>query len=236
MQRQPDMPAGALGRPLPGVAVLDPETGLPVPDAVFDDAGRLTNGDEAIGELVNTTGPGAFAGYYGDPDAEAERMRGGMYWSGDLAYRDTDGWVYFAGRTADWMRVDGENLAAAPLERIWLRHPAVAQAAVYAVPDPGQLGIGDQLVAALLTDRPLDADEVARFLDEQPDLPTKGRPRWIRLLADLDELPRTATTKVLKRELAAQGAVAGRGRLLEREERGTAYADITDLAEVLDQV
>ena len=236
VQRQPDMPAGALGRPLPGVAVLDPETGLPVPDAVFDDAGRLTNGDEAIGELVNTTGPGAFAGYYGDPDAEAERMRGGMYWSGDLAYRDTDGWVYFAGRTADWMRVDGENLAAAPLERIWLRHPAVAQAAVYAVPDPGQLGIGDQLVAALLTDRPLDADEVARFLDEQPDLPTKGRPRWIRLLADLDELPRTATTKVLKRELAAQGAVAGRGRLLEREERGTAYADITDLAEVLDQV
>ena len=41
-----------------------------------------------------------------------------MYWSGDLAYRDADGWIYFAGRTADWMRVDGENLAAAPIERI----------------------------------------------------------------------------------------------------------------------
>jgi fatty-acyl-CoA synthase len=218
------------------VAVLDPETGEPVPDAEFDGAGRLTNGDVAIGELVNTTGAGAFAGYYGDPDAEAERMRGGMYWSGDLAYRDAEGWVYFAGRTADWMRVDGENLAAAPLERIWLRHPAVAQAAVYAVPDPGPLGVGDQVVAALLTERPLAADEVARFLDEQADLPTKGRPRWVRLLADLDELPRTATTKVLKRELAAQGPVAGRGRLLEREERGTAYVDVTDLGEVLDQV
>ena len=236
VQRQPGMPAGALGRPLPGVAVLDPETGEPVPDAEFDGAGRLTNGDVAIGELVNTTGAGAFAGYYGDPDAEAERMRGGMYWSGDLAYRDAEGWVYFAGRTADWMRVDGENLAAAPLERIWLRHPAVAQAAVYAVPDPGPLGVGDQVVAALLTERPLAADEVARFLDEQADLPTKGRPRWVRLLADLDELPRTATTKVLKRELAAQGPVAGRGRLLEREERGTAYVDVTDLGEVLDQV
>ena len=239
VQRQPDMPAGALGRPLPGVAVLDPETGEPVPDAVFDDAGRLANGDVAIGELVNTTGAGAFAGYYGDPDAEAERMRDGMYWSGDLAYRDADGWVHFAGRTADWMRVDGENLAAAPLERIWLRHPAVAQAAVYAVPDPGPLGVGDQVVAALLTDRPLDADEVGRFLDDQADLPTKGRPRWVRLLADLDELPRTATTKVVKRELAAQGPVAGRGRLLERDERGTTYVDVTDVtdvAEVLDQV
>ena len=78
-----------------------------------------------------------------------------------------------------------------------------------------------------------------RFLDAQPDLPTKGRPRWVRLLADLDELPRTATTKVVKRELAAQGPVAGRGRLLERDERGTAYADVTevtDVAEVLDQV
>mgnify|MGYP000442211571 CR=1 FL=1 len=61
----------------------------------------------------------------------------------------------------------------------------------------------------------------------------------VRLLADLDELPRTATTKVVKRELAAQGPVAGRGRLLERDERGTAYADVTevtDVAEVLDQV
>jgi fatty-acyl-CoA synthase len=225
VQRQPDMPAGSLGRSLPGVAVLH-EDGTPTADAVLDADGRLLNADQAIGQLVNTTGAGAFAGYYGDPAAEAERMRGGMYWSGDLAYRDADGWVYFAGRSADWLRVDGENLAAAPLERIWLRHPDVEQAAVYAVPDPGPLGVGDQVVAALLTSRPLTAADVEAFLDAQADLPTKGRPRWVRLLADLDELPRTATTKVLKRELAAQGPVAGRGRLLERAERGTGYTEI----------
>ena len=62
-------------------------------------------------------------------------MRHGMYWSGDLAYRDADGWVYLAGRTADWMRVDGENLAAAPIERILERLQQVGQVAVYAVPD-----------------------------------------------------------------------------------------------------
>ncbi len=227
VQRRPDMPPGALGWPLPGVAVLH-DDGSPVADAVFDADGRLLNAEKAIGQLVNTTGAGAFAGYYDDPAAEAERMRGGMYWSGDLAYRDADGWVYFAGRTADWLRVDGENLAAAPLERIWLRHPAVEQAAVYAVADPGPMGVGDQVVAALVTSRPLSAEEVGAFLDSQGDLPTKGRPRWVRLLADLDELPRTATTKVLKRDLAAQGPVAGRGRLLERDERGTTYVEVLD--------
>ncbi|MBF4162063.1 long-chain-fatty-acid--CoA ligase [Nocardioides acrostichi] len=231
VQRLPDMPAGSLGRPLPGIKVLDPETGIEVPDARIDAAGRVLNPDEATGELVNTEGAGAFAGYYNDPDAEAERMRDGMYWSGDLAYRDADGWVYFAGRSADWMRVDGENLAAAPLERIWLRHPRVQQVAVYAVPDPGPHGVGDQVMAALLLDGdpgdPGDPGDLSSFLDAQRDLPTKGRPRWIRLLADLDELPRTATTKILKRDLIAQGVTPGRGRLLEREERGTDYETTT---------
>ena len=96
---------------------------------------------------MNTAGTGQFAGYYNDEAATAERMRGGMYWSGDLAYRDEAGFVYYAGRTADWLRVDGENLAASPIERILVRHPSIAEAAVYAVPDPSS---GDQLVAALV--------------------------------------------------------------------------------------
>ena len=96
---------------------------------------------------MNTTGGGAFGGYYNDPDATNERMRHGMYWSGDLAYRDAEGWIYLAGRTADWMRVDGENMAAAPIERILLRLPRLNQVAVYAVPDPS---VGDQVMAALV--------------------------------------------------------------------------------------
>ncbi len=110
----------------------------------------MTNLDEATGELVNTAGTGQFAGYYHDEAATSERMRDGMYWSGDLAYRDAAGFVYYAGRTADWLRVDGENIAAAPVERILLRCPAVSEAAVYAVPDPSS---GDQLVAALVLRR-----------------------------------------------------------------------------------
>jgi fatty-acyl-CoA synthase len=214
-------PAGSLGQPFPDVAVLDPATGEECPRATYDEDGRVTNLDECVGELVNTQGTGQFAGYYNDDEATAERMRGGMYWSGDLAYRDADGWVYYAGRTADWLRVDGENLAAAPVERILLRHPAVSEAAVYAVPDPRA---GDQLVAALVTTSEISPAEWETFLAAQPDLGTKAWPRHVRVL---DALPRTATNKVLKRELQAQGLSGGgdrSGPTWTREERGTAYA------------
>lgn len=80
--------------------------------------------DEATGELVNVTGPGTFAGYYKNPEADAERMRNGQYWSGDLAYTDVDGYVYFAGRSSGWLRVDGENIGAAPIERSLVGYPA----------------------------------------------------------------------------------------------------------------
>lgn len=216
VQRRPGMPAGSLGMPLDGIKVLT-AAGEETPDAELDAAGRLVNADAAIGELVNTTGRGAFAGYYGDEAAEADRMRGGMYWSGDLAYRDADGWVYFAGRTADWLRVDGENLAAAPIERVLLRHPAVAEAAVYAVPDPK---VGDQVAAALTLRGSLDPAGLEAFLAEQTDLSDKAWPRYVRVV---DDLPRTATNKVLKRALSAEGVPAP-GTAWVRAERGTSYS------------
>ena len=137
-------------------------------------------------------------------------MRGGMYWSGDLAYRDADGFVYFAGRTADWLRVDGENLAAAPIERILLRHPAVDEAAVYAVPGPVGRRPGDG-GARRARARSSPADLEA-FLAAQPDLSRKGWPAYVRVV---DTLPRTATNKVLKRELAGRGPGRRRRRAVD---------------------
>jgi fatty-acyl-CoA synthase len=154
-----------------------------------------------VGELVNTSGPGRFEGYYNDVAAEAERMAGGVYHSGDLAYRDDAGYAYFAGRLGDWMRVDGENLGAAPIERVLLRHPHVTEAAVYPVPDPI---VGDQVMAALVLapGTEFDDEKFRAFLAEQPDLGPKQWPSYVRISA---ELPRTVTFKVLKRQLAAQG-------------------------------
>lgn len=217
--REPGTPPGSIGRGADGVAIYDPETVTECALATFDEHGALINAAQAVGELVNTQGAGYFSGYYNDRAANEERMRHGMYWSGDLAYRDADGWIYLAGRTADWMRVDGENLAAAPIERILQRLPAVNRVAVYAVPDEQ---VGDQVMAALVLqdDASLSPDELEEFLAAQPDLSPKAWPRFVRIAPDL---PSTATNKVLKRELAAQGATAGDGVLWTRAARGTSY-------------
>ena len=197
VQRTPDMPAGALGRGGDGMAVLDPETGEESTPARFDAEGRLLNPDEAIGELVNRLGASGFEGYWNNDEANRARLRDGMYWTGDLVYCDEQGFLYFAGRDFDWLRVDGENFAAAPVERILARHDDVVLAAVYAVPDPA---VGDQVMAALQLrdDAAFDPDAFGRFLAEQTDLGTKWAPRFVRVAATL---PVTETSKVLKRVL-----------------------------------
>jgi fatty-acyl-CoA synthase len=197
VSRTPDMPPGALGRGGEGVTVLDPETGEETPPARFDADGRLLNPDEAIGELVNRLGAAGFEGYWKNDDANSARVHDGIYWTGDLAYRDEQGFIFFAGRDYDWLRVDGENFAAAPLERILARHPDVVLAAVYAVPDPD---VGDRVMAALQL-RPgteFHPDGFAAFLAAQPDLGTKWTPRFVRIA---ETLPVTETSKVLKRVL-----------------------------------
>src|SRR5690606_38907108 len=197
LNRVPGTPPGSLCVAEPGTVVMNPETLRECPPARFDEHGALLNADEAIGEIVDTMGAAKFEGYYNNPEATAKRVRNGWTWSGDLAYRDADGYWYFAGRTDDWLRVDGENIAAAPVERLLARYEPFADVAVYAVPDEH---VGDQLMAAvtLAPDRAFDPASFMAFLKAQPDLGTKWTPRYIRLTR---ELPRTPTNKVLKRAL-----------------------------------
>ncbi|HTZ09815.1 MAG TPA: AMP-binding protein [Acidimicrobiales bacterium] len=198
-----DTPPGALGRPAPGddVVVLDPDTGAECPPARFDAAGALCNAGEAIGEIVNRSGGGRFEGYYKNPEADHQRVHDGAYYTGDLGYRDAEGFFYFAGRGGDWLRVDSENFAAAPVERIVERHPDVAAAAVYAVADPRS---GDEVMAAveLRPGAAFDPAGFAAFLEAQPDLGTKWAPRFVRLSA---AMPLTATGKITKTGLAVEG-------------------------------
>lgn len=215
--REPGTPAGSIGKGYPGVAIYDSETGKECAPAQFDENGALANPDEAIGEIVNTHGAGLFVGYYNDADSTAERIRDGKYWSGDLGYRDADEWIYLAGRTGDWMRIDGENIAAGPVERILMRETKISRVAVYGVPDEH---VGDAVMAAIvLRDNvTLTPEELVEFLATQSDLSPKAWPTYIRIDADL---PSTATNKIVKRELKAQG-VAGT-RLWRREPRSSDY-------------
>ncbi|MEB3371969.1 AMP-binding protein [Saccharopolyspora mangrovi] len=197
INRTPESPPDSLGLPVGGadVRVLREDTGSECPPAEFDEHGRLLNADEAIGQIVAVDRAGAFEGYYRNPEAQAERVRGEDFWTGDLAYRDADGYFYFAGRTADWLRVDGENFAAASLERVLHRWDPVEAVAVYAVPDPRT---GDQVMAALQLRGDFDPDAFAEFLSAQPDLGTKWVPRFVRITADI---PTTASNKTAKAPL-----------------------------------
>jgi fatty-acyl-CoA synthase len=199
IRRDASMPRGALGRGDDHVKVLDPETGRECPPAVFDERGRLVNGEDAIGEIVSTAPGGAFEGYYRNEDAVAAKLRDGIYWSGDLAYRDADGWFFFAGRSNEWLRVDGENFAAGPVEAIVMRCPHVRSAAVYAVPDDP---VGDRVMVAVEVDdlARFDVHEFDRFVRGQPDLGPKWVPAFVWPTA---EIPKLSSMKVDKRSLRA---------------------------------
>ena len=190
----PGTPEGALGVPQQGFTVeIVGARGEVCPPARLGPGGALLNAEDAIGEIVSRGAAARFEGYYNNPEAGRDRLRDGDYWTGDLGYRDEDGFIWFAGRTADWLRVDSENFAAAPVEQILGRFPGVTAAAVYAVPDPVT---GDQVMATLeVPGGEFDPDAFGTFLGGQPDLGTKQSPSLVRITASL---PETATHKVSK--------------------------------------
>jgi fatty-acyl-CoA synthase len=189
-------PPGSLGRAGAGGKILR-EDDAECAAAVVDAGGRLANAEAAIGEIVNTEAGGMLEGYWMNDEATASRTRGERYYTGDLGYCDADGFVYFAGRDVEWLRVDGENFLARPVEQILQRHPDVFLCAVYGVPDAEA---GDRVMAALVMrdGARFDPDAFARFVDETADLSPKWRPTYVRIAADL---ARSETNKVLKREL-----------------------------------
>ena len=166
------------GSPVPSVKVVD-EDGNEKPVAEFDAEGRLVNAADCVGEIVNTGGVGPFEGYYNNPDANEKTTRFGWYWSGDLGYLDADHYLYFAGRNADWIRVDGENFPAGPIEETLRDHPDVVLAAVYGVPDDQA---GDQAMAGLVLrdGATFDPAGFAAWIDAQADIGPKWRPRYVR--------------------------------------------------------
>lgn len=188
-------PPRSLGRAA-GVKILN-EQGQECPPARFDAHGRLLNADEVVGEIVNTGGAFLFEGYYKDEESTRQRTRNGWFYTGDLGYTDTDGFVYFAGRDAEWLRVGGENFLGRPIEDILVRFPNVSLASVYAVPDPEA---GDQVMVTLQlqSDAAFDPAAFAAFIDSQPDLAPRWRPTFVRVA---HEVATTQTNKVLKRLL-----------------------------------
>jgi fatty-acyl-CoA synthase len=188
------------------VKILDP-SGRECPPADLAPDGKIRNYEAAVGEICRVaTDAGLFQGYYGNSAATTSKFHDGVYHSGDLGHlvvRDGRRFLYFDGRTDDWIRKDGENFSAAQVARILQEAPGVTLAAAYGVP----CAVSDELVMAAIKLRPGADFDPQAFFDycesqvERGGLDRKWMPDFVRVVDDFEF---TQTQKILVRHLKVQ--------------------------------
>ncbi|MCU1670988.1 MAG: Acyl-CoA synthetase (AMP-forming)/AMP-acid ligase [Blastococcus sp.] len=187
--------AETVGKPLPGF------------EARIVGAGGETLGPDTVGELV-VRGHPVMLGYYKKPEATAEVLDAdGWFRTGDAASLTPEGYVRYAGRIKEILRVGGENVDPIEVETVLMRHPAVAMASLIGIPDDRLDEVGVAYVQ-LLRGATATADELRAFLKEK--LASFKVPRHVVLI---DEFPKTGSGKiqkfVLKRQYLEQSGIGG---------------------------
>jgi long-chain acyl-CoA synthetase len=182
-------------------APVDPTSGaLSVGVPVYGTVVRVVDdeGDELpageIGELV-TSGPQVVPGYWGKPQETERAIPGGRLHTGDVGFMDADGWFYVVDRKKDQINAAGFKVWPREVEDVLYAHPAVREVAVVGVPDDYR----GETVKAFVSLRPgerADADELIAFCRER-----MAAYKYPRLVEFVDELPKTASGKVLRRVL-----------------------------------
>lgn len=182
-----DVRVGSIGKPIPEVEMklINPEDWSDLPDD-----------PEQVGEIA-IKGPNIMKGYYNRPDATDEAIRDGWFRSGDLGRKDEDGWYYIVDRSKDMIIRGGFNVYPREIEEVLLTHEAVSLAAVVGVPHESH---GEEIKAfVILKDgASVTEDELVAWGKEQ-----MAGYKYPRIIEFRDELPMTATGKILKRELVS---------------------------------
>jgi long-chain acyl-CoA synthetase len=169
---------------------------------VVDDENRDCPVGE-VGEIV-LHGDNRFVGYLNNPEAEQAASAGGMFRTGDMAYRDDEGFVFLVDRRKDMIRSGGENVYSVEVERVLQAHPDVAEVAVVGVSDP----LWIETVAAVVVLKPgaaMTPDDVIAWCRQH--LAGYKCPRIVEFM---DSLPRGSLAKVAKRQLRDQLEANGR--------------------------
>jgi long-chain acyl-CoA synthetase len=189
------------GVPMGATAPVDPTSGaLSVGVPIFNTVVQVVDEDGhevppgEIGEFV-TTGPQVIAGYWNKPDETAHALPGGSLHTGDVGFMDEEGWYYVVDRKKDMIIASGYKVWPREVEDVLYQHPAVREAAVVGVPDDYR----GETVKAFVSLRPgaqAEPAELIQFCKER--MAAYKYPRVVELV---EELPKTVTGKILRREL-----------------------------------
>ncbi len=178
---------GSIGLPLPNVEM-----------SVQDDNGRLL-GPTEVGEIC-VRGGNVMLGYWNNPEETAKAMRGDWLLTGDIGYRDADGYYFITDRKKDMLLVNGINVYPREIEEILHQFPGVKEVAVIGVPDPRK---GEQPIAYVTPADGVTLDERTLLQFIRRNLADYKVPKHI---VFLPALPRNATGKILKTTLREQAA------------------------------
>jgi long-chain acyl-CoA synthetase len=174
--------------------------GLPVPDVeieIYDDDGKLLPLGE-IGEIC-VRGPNVMKGYWNQPEATAESFFAEWVRTGDLGYKDEDGYVFIVDRKKDMIIVNGMNVYPRMVEEVLYQHPQLLEVAVVGEPNERH---GEIPVAYVVPKEgaKISVVEVRAYCREH-----MGRHQIPRKVVIRETLPKNATGKILKRELRREG-------------------------------
>ena len=179
--------AGSIGLPLPNVEVS------------VQDEGGLMLGTNEVGEIC-VRGGNVMLGYWNNPAETARTMRGDWLLTGDIGYRDADGYYFITDRKKDMLLVNGTNVYPREIEEVIHQFPGVKEAAVIGVPDPRK---GEQSLAYVAAADGVTLDERALLQFLKRNLADYKVPKHI---VFIPALPRNATGKILKTTLREQAA------------------------------
>ena len=176
---------GSMGKPSPGYLI----------DIVNEDGHSCEVGEE--GQIVLYTDKGTpvgmFNGYYRDEQLTAKVWHDGVYYTGDMAWRDEDGYFWFIGRADDVIKSSGYRIGPFEVESALLEHPAVLECAITAVPDPDR---GQIVKATIILSKNYQAsDELAKELQEHVKRVTAPY-KYPRMIEFVTELPKTISGKI----------------------------------------
>ena len=178
--------AGSIGTPIWGVEMR-----------LVDDSGAFVSEPGERGE-IQIKGHNVMKGYWKKPEATAEALKGGWFATGDIAVRDADGYYFIVDRKKDMILRGGYNVYPREVEEILYAHPAIAEAAVIGIPHPTH---GEEVKAVVVLKAGASVTEEALIAHCREHLAAYKAPRVVEFR---EGLPKTATGKILKRELRAQ--------------------------------